>query len=96
MMERLLKDCLVECPEGSGICHLVTCTVCGRTWKSATLEKDAACVDGNREAAAKEVSQFIRICNFCGRPVCEACFEDVEGIFLCVQCGEKLRKRLED
>jgi len=92
-MERLLKDYLVDRTQEKEKGYSLICAVCGKSWTS-TVREDQARVD-DKEAAAHEAARSNSICRFCGRPVCSDCFEDVEGIVLCMQCGDKLRRRLE-
>lgn len=94
-MERLLKDYLVKHSDEKGTCYLMTCTVCGRVWRSGISQAEDDAPANVRERAAKEAAERNCVCPFCGRPVCQSCFEEVEGISLCVQCANKLRKRLE-
>lgn len=92
-MEKLLKNYLVEHTDEKGIRFSVTCMVCGESWLSGPMtNKDAGAA---RETAAQEASDSYRVCQFCVRPVCDSCFTEIEGISLCVQCGEKLRRKLE-
>lgn len=88
-MQGLLIDHLVERAEGEKTCFSLTCTVCGTVWKSVSLP------DMNRKSAAAEAGKQAYMCPFCGRPVCKNCFVDVDGISLCAQCGQRLRKRIE-
>lgn len=94
-MERLLKDYLVEHSDDKGTCYLMTCTVCGSVWQSEWMQGEDDPAGVSRESAAREAAEHNCVCPFCGRPVCGRCFEDVEGISLCVQCANKLRERLE-
>lgn len=87
-MERFLKDYLVSDKREKESQYSLICAVCGNVWSTVTEERD-------KEAVAYEAAKYNSICRFCGRPVCADCFEDVEGITLCVQCGVDLRKRLE-
>lgn len=88
-MQDLLKDHLVEHVQGDGKSFSLTCTVCGAVWKSETA-------DGKDDLAVMaEAKKYNRMCPFCGRPVCLHCFEDVEGIVLCTQCGQRLRRRMD-
>ena len=86
-MERLLKDYLVEQQGETGTCYSLTCTLCGRTWKSRKMSRDAA---------AKEAGAQNHICHFCGRAVCDQCFANVDGIQLCVPCAARLKAKLAD
>lgn len=95
-MERLLKDYLVRHTDDGGVSYTATCMVCGRIWKSAAVKNSGLSEEEARDNAAKDVSGVFRVCGFCGRPVCGDCFEDVDGILLCVQCGSDLRRRLEE
>ena len=88
-MQGLLIDHLVEHRDGENTCFSLTCTICGTVWKSAALP------GLTRKAAAEEVAKQIHMCPFCGRPVCENCFANVDGITLCNQCGQRLRERIE-
>lgn len=88
-MQGLLIDHLVEHRDGEKINFSLTCTICGTVWKSAALP------GLTRKAAAEEAAKQIHMCPFCGRPVCENCFANVDGITLCAQCGQRLRERIE-
>lgn len=85
-MEKLLNDYLVEQQTETGNRYSLTCTLCGRVWKSREM---------SREAAAREAGGKSHICHFCGRAVCKQCLDDVEGIQLCVRCAAKLRAKLD-
>ena len=96
-MQDLLKDYLVE-HIGKGERHYsLTCAVCGACWISSTTQilKDRSCDLNAQELAGEEATEYHRMCTFCARPVCLKCFEDVEGIFLCTQCGKRLRDRID-
>lgn len=86
-MQDLLKDHLVEHVQGDVRSFSLTCTVCGAVWKSEAAEDGLAVVT--------EAKKYNRMCPFCGRPVCLNCFEDIEGISLCTQCGQRLRSRMD-
>ena len=88
-MQGLLIDHLVEHRDGENIYFSLTSTICGTVWKSAALPGLP------RKAAAEEVAKQIHMCPFCGRPVCDSCFVDVDGITLCAHCGQRLRERIE-
>lgn len=90
-MQDLLKDHLVEHVQKEGNCFSLTCVICGKAWRSAPTIGNC----GIGTALIEEAMRHNRMCTFCGRPVCLNCFEDVEGISLCVQCGQQLRERLE-
>lgn len=96
-MQDLLKDYLVEHIEKDKMHFSLTCAVCGSLWKSSVISVSAQgshnldTVDSLRE----EAKSHNRMCTFCGRPVCLNCFEDVKGIFLCKQCGQRLRTRID-
>lgn len=87
-MQGLLIDHLVEHTDGEGTWFSMTCTICGAVWMSRSLP------GMNREKALQEVSEHNRMCPFCGRPVCDNCFVDVNGINLCAQCAQRLRERI--
>ncbi len=92
-MQDLLVDHLVEHPQKEGSCFSLTCAICRKVWRSTSvIGKHTELEIGS--AIAEEAMRDNRMCTFCGRPVCLNCFEDVEGISLCVQCGQKLRERL--
>lgn len=92
-MEKLLKNYLVEHADENGMRFSVTCMVCGASrMSSLQTEQEPAAA---REAAAQELSGSCRLCPYCMRPVCSSCFAEIEGISLCVQCGGKLRRKLE-
>lgn len=88
-MQGLLIDHLVEHRDGENVCFSLTCTICGAGWKSVSLP------GLNRKTAAEEAAKQLHMCPFCGRPVCESCFTNVDGITLCDQCGQRLRERIE-
>ena len=88
-MQGLLIDHLVEHKDPNGVYFTLTCTICGEIWKSDARP------DMTRTAAAEEAAKQIRMCPFCGRPVCGNCFTNVEGITLCSQCGQRLQERIE-
>ena len=95
-MQDVLKKYLVESAHGGGKCFSLTCAVCGTVWRSTAVE---VCTDGDdascpKEFTVEEAKKYNRMCTFCGRPVCLKCFKDIEGISLCTQCGQLLRKRL--
>lgn len=94
-MERLLKDCLLETADESGLYFTRVCTHCGGTWSGQRRFRDKTELAAGREAAAEEAAKSSRVCNFCGQVVCSKCFVNVDGIQLCVQCGSKLKSRLE-
>ena len=88
-MQDLLKDHFVERGQGETRSLSLTCSVCGAVWSSklpmgADIEKSIA-----------EAMKHNKMCPFCGRPVCLNCFENLEDLSLCVQCGQKLREKLE-
>ena len=88
-MQGLLIDHLVEHTDDEKTCFSLICTICGAVWKSNSLP------DMDRNTAAQEAAKRIHMCPFCGRPVCADCFVDVDGISLCAQCGQRLRKRIK-
>lgn len=95
-MQDVLKKYLVESAHGGGKCFSLTCAVCGTVWRSTAVE---VCTDGDnasrtKEFAVEEAKKYNRMCTFCGRPVCLRCFEDIEGISLCIQCGQTFRKKI--
>ena len=88
-MQGLLIDHLAEHRDGENLSFSLTCTICGTVWKSTAFP------GLTRKAAAKEAAKQIHMCPFCGRPVCESCFVDVDRITLCSQCSQRLRERIE-
>lgn len=93
-MERILKDYLVDrSGGGQGMRFSLTCMVCGGRWMSTvqTTEKSAA-----RAAAAKEATLHNCVCGICGQPVCNACMVDMNGMSLCRQCADKVKRKLGD
>lgn len=88
-MQGLLKDHLVICADSRDTCYCLTCSICGAVWKMT------AHPGMDRISAAQEAAKQAHMCPFCGRPVCNNCFDDVEGITLCAQCARKLRERIE-
>ena len=88
-MQGLLIDHLVEHTDGKMTCFSLTCTICGAVWKSSMQP------DVDRKAAAREVAKQTHMCPFCGNPVCDRCFVDMDGITLCAQCARRLRERIE-
>ena len=95
-MQDLLKDYLVEYVGEKTKNYSLTCAVCGAVWlsESTPISRDRGCDLEAEISAVEEAKKYNRMCTFCGRPVCLKCFEDVEGIFLCTQCGELLRQRI--
>lgn len=92
-MERILKDHLVDRSGVQGTQFSLSCMVCGGRWMSSvqTVDKGTA-----KEAAAKEATLHNRVCGICGQPVCNACMVDVDGISLCRQCADKVKRKLGD
>lgn len=90
-----MKDYLVEHTDETGIWLSLTCTLCGRTWTDKKRCLDKAGIPAAREAATKEAGRYTHMCYFCGRTVCEACYVNVEGIWLCIQCSFRLRSKID-
>lgn len=97
-MQDLLKDHLVENVEGEQFLFTLTCAACGAVWKSAPIPNpsDKESRLAARKHAAEAAMQRSHMCPFCGRPVCEGCFVNVEGITLCVNCARRLQERLDE
>ncbi len=92
-MQDLLKDHFVERVSDGKRNLSLTCSVCGAVWSNKQP------LNGNtdleiRKNAVREAMELHRMCTFCARPVCLNCFENVEDISLCVQCGKQLRERV--
>ena len=94
-MERLLKDCLVERRDESGMYYSMICKHCGSIWNSQTRHRDKAELTAGKDAAAKEAGSQNQVCNFCGQAACRKCFVNIDGIQLCIQCGNRLKARLK-
>lgn len=88
-MEEILKDHLVDCSDDQGIRFSLTCMVCGGRWMSTVQTTDRRSA---REAAAKEATLHERVCDICGKPVCNACMVDLDGILLCRRCADIVKK----
>lgn len=95
-MQGLLKDYLVEHGSDKKLCFSLTCSACGTVWKSTPVPgggKEAHI--SARKAAAEEAVGRNHMCSFCGRPVCEYCYVNMEGISMCKQCAQRLRERVD-
>lgn len=88
-MQDLLKDHFVERVQSEARSLSLTCSVCGAVWSSNLP------IGTDIESAVAEAMDHNKMCPFCGRPVCLNCLETVEDLSLCVQCDQKLRKKLE-
>jgi hypothetical protein len=97
-MQDLLKDHLVENTDGEMLFFTLTCAVCGKVWKSTPIpnQGDRESRLAARKHAVAEAAQRSHMCPFCGQPVCEACFVNVEGITLCVKCARRLQERIDE
>lgn len=95
-----MKDYLIERYSAGQVRFCMKCMVCGDVWQSepitADRNKDAALIRQSKERAARQAAARMHCCLLCGNPVCDKCYQTVQGHQMCTKCAEKLFARMND
>lgn len=104
-MNLLIMDGLLECSDKCGFRFSLTCSCCGKLWKSTTekYKKKTVCFDdaycNDRETAKQnatlEAEHFFGICPICADIVCNDCYITFQQLDMCDSCRKRLEQKLK-
>lgn len=102
-MTQRIKEHFVDCSEKGGFCFSLTCTVCGKVWKSSIVKPEVSTAakrlyqneyNRAREAAYLEAVTVFKSCRLCEAPVCNNCMVVMGEMEVCSSCAKRLQSKL--